>query len=298
MNKTISNEQIDPNVLILDDRFQNRQLNLVHKDSEREASETFRQIQIDNVLMSLKHGEDVHTPLEVFELYGSLYVVDGFHRTMACQQYLANPKARKITVPAKVHRGYSEFDAYMASLTMNVGHGTRLHPSEEYQNKFKRHLADGENIVVQSKREIAKAYSCSDTHGLSIQRALNACIEAGLPLKAEWEQDFSKAAKKLKRALKKRYRDVLDDAFDKDNYPIITKLAAASQGLKEKSPMTESARKSMIKKQIRDIIDSYGAEDFRTALKSVNKELALAVTVKTVWDENETYRRAGGDYDF
>lgn len=294
MNKTTSHEQIDPNLLILDDRFQNRQLNLVHKDTEREASETFRQIQINNVLMSLNHGEAVHTPLEVFELHGRLYVVDGFHRTMACQQYLANPKARKITVPATVHRGYSEFDAYMASLTMNVGHGTRLHPSEEYQNKFKRHLAKGEKLVVQSKREIAKAYSCSDTHGLNIQRALNACIEAGLPLKAEWEKDFAKAARKLKRALKKRYPDVLDDVFDKDDYPIITKLADASKGLIEKAPMTDTARKGMIKQQIRDIIDTQGAEDFRAALKSINKELALAVTVKTVWDENETYRRSGG----
>ncbi|MGI2058028.1 hypothetical protein ACRN9T_12715 [Shewanella baltica] len=295
MNKTTSIEQIDPSQLILDDRFQNRQPNLVHKDSDREASESFRKMQIENVLMSLKHGEDVHTPLEVFELHGSLYVVDGFHRTMACQQYLANPKARKITVPAKVHRGYSEFDAFMASLTMNVGHGTRLHISEEYQNKFKRHLAEGENIVVQSKRDIAKAYSCSDTHGLSIKRALNACIEAGLPSRAEWEKDFSKAAKKLKRALKKRYQNVLDDTFDKDNYPIITKLAAASQGIKEKSPMTETARKAMIKKHIMDMIDTHGAEDFRAALKSVSKELALGVTVKTVWDENETYRRVSDD---
>lgn len=294
MNKTTSNEQIDPSLLKLDDRFQNRQLHLVHKEAEREASETFRQAQISKILINLNHGEDIHTPLEVFELFGSLYVVDGFHRTMACQQYLANPRAKTITVPAIVHRGYSEYDAFMFSLTMNVGHGTRLLPSEEYQNKFKRHLAEGENLVVKSKREIAKAYSCGDTHGLSIQRALNACVEAGLPLKAEWEKDFTKAARKLKRALKKQYRDILDDAFDKDNYPIINKLADAYMGVKEKAPLTEAARKAIIQKQIKDIIDTHGTEDFRAALKAVSKDLALAVTVKTVWDEDETYRRLSG----
>ena len=298
MNKTSNIEQIDPSLLILNDKFQGRQLALVHKDSDREASEAFRQMQIDKVLISLQNGDSIHTPLEAFELYGQLYVVDGFHRTIACQQYLAKTKSKQITVPVIVHRGYSEAEAYLNSLTKNQDHGTALQPSEVYQNKFKAHLMEGENIKVDSKLGLAKKYGSKESQGLHIQRALKACIAAGLPTRAEWMKDYSKAARKLKRALQKQYRDLYDICFDKDDFPIIRKLADASMSLKDREPLSEDKLKMIMKKEIRDMVIKHSPSEFRAALKAVNKELALGLSVKTIWDEEASIKRCGGSVDF
>ena len=297
MTKTSNIEQIDPSLLILNDKFQGRQLALVHKDSDREASEAFRQMQIDKVLISLQNGDSIHTPLEAFELYGQLYVVDGFHRTIACQQYLASSKSKPITVPVIVHRGYTNSEAYLDSLTKNQDHGTPLQPSESYQNKFKAHLMRGVDIEVESKASLAKKYGCQKTQGLHIKRALSACIEAGLPPSNEWMKDDTKACKKLKRALKKRYRDLLDEHFDKDGFPIIRKLADVANGVRERQPLSEEQLKVIMKQEIRDMVIKYSPSEFRAALKAVNKELALGLTVKTAWDEEESIKRCGGDDD-
>jgi hypothetical protein len=98
--------------------------------------------------------------------------VDGFHRTIACQQYLDKTKSKQITVPVIVRRGYSEAEAYLDSLTKNQDHGATLQPSEVYQNKFKAHLMEGENVKVDSKLELAKKYGSKKSQGLHIQRAL------------------------------------------------------------------------------------------------------------------------------
>jgi hypothetical protein len=298
MNKTTDTEQIDPSLLILKNKFQGRQLGVVHKDFDREASEALRQMQIDNVLISLQNGDSIHVPLEAFELEGQLYVVDGFHRTIACQQYLAKTKSKQITVPVIVHRGYTNSEAYLDSLTKNQDHGTPLQPSESYQNKFKAHLMRGVDIEVESKATLAKKYGCQNTQGLYIKRALRACIEAGLPPSNEWMKDDTKACKKLKRALKKQYRDLYDTCFDKDDFPIIRKLADASMGFKDREPLSEDKLKMIMKKEIRDMVIKHSPSEFRAALKAVNKELALGLTVKTAWDEEESIKRCGGDMDF
>jgi hypothetical protein len=283
-------EQIDPSLLILDRRFQGRQTNLIYDESCQAAVEISRQQQIQDVLTSLENGNNIHTPLEACELFGELYVVDGFHRTEACHKFLKANKGINLQVPVLIHRGFTEADIYLMSLTMNRSHGTALSPSERWQNQFKRHLMQGEHIQVGSKRALAKEYDSKESQGLHIQRALNACIEAGLPSSNEWAKNYGKAVTKLKKALIAAYNDLEVFNFDKDNFPIIRPLADASTGRKE-FPV-EQSEEDLRKQKITDathaleeIIVKHGGDCFREALKRLDRQ-ELGLTIKKEWNKS------------
>ncbi|MDZ5119555.1 hypothetical protein OR259_15170 [Vibrio parahaemolyticus] len=238
MMKQCTLEQIDPRQLVLDERFQSRQTQLIAKRADRAASENSRQRQLRNILTSLQNGNGIREPIEAYEIYGELYVVSGFHRTDACRMFLNDNPSQNLLVPVKIYRGYTEAEAYLASLTKNLEHGTALDQSEMWQNKFKQSLMQGENLKILSKRKTAKLFDCSETQGLHIVNAQNACVEVGLPSVKEWSSDYQKAAEKLRKKLMKRF-EVTPDDFDKDGFPIISRLSKAYKGERFDADLSE-----------------------------------------------------------
>lgn len=287
-------EQIDPRQLVLDERFQSRQTQLIAKRADRAASENSRQRQLRNILTSLENGNGIREPIEAYDIYGELYVVSGFHRTEACHKFLKDNPSQNLLVPVKIYRGYTEAEAYLDSLTKNVEHGTALDQSEIWQNKFKQSLMQGENLELLSKRETAKLFDCSETQGLHILNAQKACIEVGLPNVKEWSSDYQKAAEKLRKKLLKRF-EVMPDDFDKDGFPIISRLSKAYKGNRFEAALSEEELElneiSYQKESLKDLIQR-NPMAFRKALNTLDKR-ALGIVVKRSWDENEVILKYG-----
>ncbi|EHK0031557.1 hypothetical protein KB973_000474 [Vibrio parahaemolyticus] len=294
MMKQCTLEQIDPRQLVLDERFQSRQTQLIAKRADRAASENSRQRQLRNILTSLQNGNGIREPIEAYEIYGELYVVSGFHRTDACRMFLNDNPSQNLLVPVKIYRGYTEAEAYLASLTKNLEHGTALDQSEMWQNKFKQSLMQGENLKILSKRKTAKLFDCSETQGLHIVNAQNACVEVGLPSVKEWSSDYQKAAEKLRKKLMKRF-EVTPDDFDKDGFPIISRLSKAYKGERFDADLSEEEL------ELQEIIYQEGVLKeliqrnpmaFRKALNTLDKR-ALGIVVKRSWDANEVILKYG-----
>ncbi|WP_407529647.1 hypothetical protein [Vibrio parahaemolyticus] len=294
MMKHYTLEQIDPRQLVLDERFQSRQTQLIGNKADRAASINSRQRQLKNILTSIENGNGIREPIEAYEIYGELYVVSGFHRTEACHVFLKDNPSKVLSVPVKVYRGYTEAEAYLDSLTKNIEHGTALDQSEMWQNKFKQSLMQGENLKILSKRETAKLFDCSHSQGLHIVNAQKACAEVGLPSFKEWFSDYQKAAEKLRRRLMKRFEVTLCD-FDKDGFPIISRLAKAYKGNKFEAALSEEELElneiSYQKESLKDLIQR-NPMAFRKALNTLDKR-ALGIVVKRSWDENEVILKYG-----
>ena len=294
MMKQCTLEQIDPRQLVLDERFQSRQTQLIAKRADRAASENSRQRQLRNILTSLENGNGIREPIEAYDIYGELYVVSGFHRTEACHKFLKDNPSQNLLVPVKIYRGYTEAEAYLDSLTKNVEHGTALDQSEIWQNKFKQSLMQGENLELLSKRETAKLFDCSESQGLHILNAQKACIEVGLPNVKEWSSDYQKAAEKLRKKLLKRF-EVMPDDFDKDGFPIISRLSKAYKGNRFEAALSEEELElneiSYQKESLKDLIQR-NPMAFRKALNTLDKR-ALGIVVKRSWDENEVILKYG-----
>ncbi|ENP8394536.1 hypothetical protein ACEI02_003779 [Vibrio alginolyticus] len=294
MMKQCTLEQIDPRQLVLDERFQSRQTQLIAKRADRAASENSRQRQLRNILTSLENGNGIREPIEAYDIYGELYVVSGFHRTEACHKFLKDNPSQNLLVPVKIYRGYTEAEAYLDSLTKNVEHGTALDQSEIWQNKFKQSLMQGENLELLSKRETAKLFDCSETQGLHILNAQKACIEVGLPNVKEWSSDYQKAAEKLRKKLMKRF-EVTPDDFDKDGFPTISRLSKAYKGNRFEAALSEEEleQKEIIYQEstLKELIQR-NPMAFRKALNTLDKR-ALGIVVKRSWDENEVILKYG-----
>lgn len=287
MTKHYELEQINPSLLILDERYQSRQTQLIKDTVARAASDNSRQRQLAEIATSLENGNGIKEPIEAYDLYGKLYVVSGFHRTEACHTFLKNNPGKSLLVPVKIYRGYSETEAYLDSLTKNEEHGTALDKSEKMQNRFKQSLLQGENLETVSKRQTAKLFNCSPSQGLNIIRAQAACIETGLPSVSDWMDDYQKAATKLKKKLLSRYEALTSDDFDKDGFPIIRRLADAYEGkdIKDDLSNDELELKEVVRQvtKIEELL-SKNPTAFRKALNRLDKK-ALGIVVKREWDE-------------
>ncbi|HHF2858942.1 hypothetical protein [Vibrio alginolyticus] len=288
MMKQCTLEQIDPRQLVLDERFQSRQTQLIGNKADKAASENSRQRQLRNILTSLENGNGIREPIEAYDIYGELYVVSGFHRTEACHTFLKDNPNKILSVPVKVYRGYTEAEAYLDSLTKNLEHGTALDQSEMWQNKFKQSLMQGENLKILSKRATAKLFDCSHSQGLHIVNAQKACTEVGLPSLKEWLGDYQKAAEKLRKKLMKAFNVELDD-FDKDGFPIISRLSKAYKGEKFDADLSEEELelKEILHQQstLEDLIKRNPIA-FRKALDNLDKK-SLGIVVKRKWDEDK-----------
>ncbi|WP_446639874.1 hypothetical protein [Vibrio sp. PNB22_2_2] len=289
-------EQIDPRQLILDQRFQSRQTQLIATKPDRAASENSRQRQLRNILTSLENGNGIREPIEAYDIYGELYVVSGFHRTEACHMFLKDNPSKSLLVPVKIYRGYTEAEAYLDSLTKNLEHGTALDQSEMWQNKFKQSLMQGENLQIRSKRETAKLFDCSHTQGLHIMNAQKACTEVGLPNVKEWLSDYQKAAEKLRRKLMTRF-EIAPYDFDKDGFPIISRLAKAYKGNRFEDDLSEEEIELReILQQQNTLIELIKRNPiiFRKALDGLDKK-SLGIVVKRKWDEDKVVLKYCGD---
>ncbi|EKB7281573.1 hypothetical protein OOY67_004116 [Vibrio parahaemolyticus] len=288
MTRHYTLEQLNPQLLVLDERFQSRQTNLIGSKADKAASDNSRKRQIDNILTSLGNGNGVKEPIEAYELFGELFVVSGFHRTEACHRFLKNNPNESLLVPVKVFRGYTEAEAYSDSLTKNLEHGTALDKSEVWQNKFKQSLMLGENLQTLSKRGTAKLFDCGETQGLHILNAQKACIAVGLPKVSEWQSDYQKAATRLKRSLMRAYEQLGLEDFDKDGFPIISRLAKAAKGTKYEGDLSDDEleqRETLNQLSKLEELIAKNPITFRKALDMLDKK-ALGLVVKRQWDEN------------
>ncbi|ELB7608517.1 TPA: hypothetical protein RQJ48_003624 [Vibrio vulnificus] len=296
MMKQCTLEQIDPRQLVLDERFQSRQTQLIGNKADRAASENSRKRQLRNILTSLENGNGIREPIEAYDFYGELYVVSGFHRTEACHMFLKDNPSKSLSVPVKIYRGYTEAEAYLDSLTKNLEHGTALDQSEMWQNKFKQSLMEGEGLKTLSKRETAKLFDCSHTQGLHVLNAQKACIEVGLPKVSEWFRNYQKAAEKLRTKLMKAYELQLDD-FDKDGFPIISRLSKAYRGNRFEVDLSDEdieQREVLRQKSTLEELIAANPMAFRKALDSLDKK-ALGIVVKRKWDEEQVILKYSED---
>ncbi|MCE9845995.1 hypothetical protein LZ666_21460, partial [Vibrio antiquarius] len=134
----------------------------------------------------------------------------------------------------------------------------------------------------------AKLFDCSHSQGLHIVNAQKACTEVGLPSLKEWLGDYQKAAEKLRKKLMKAFNVELDD-FDKDGFPIISRLSKAYKGEKFDADLSEEELelKEILHQQstLEDLIKRNPIA-FRKALDNLDKK-SLGIVVKRKWDEDK-----------
>ena len=297
MNKN-NKTMLDASSLVLDEYYQSRQSALDTNNKTKAAAEILKEQQIKEIVVDLESGKGIHTPLKVHEIKGRLYVVSGFHRTLACQKYMRKHKGKQVLVPAYVTPNSTRADAFRDSLTQNAKHGVQLSKSERLHNQFKLQIMEGENVIIQSKRDTATAYGCGNTHGGHLSNALKACKAVGIPTVEEWSKSPQRAAKGLRQRLEAAY-GMMPDSFDKDGFPKARKLAEAYTGIDPLKDLNDDDLEKLAIEHSHNEIEKLLAQDpeaFRKALKRFDRE-ALGISFKREWtpDRAELLYRNGSD---
>ena len=100
-------------------------------------------------------------------------------------------------------------------------------------------------------------------------------------------EDFAVA---LKEKLQEKY-ELSEEHFDGQGFPRIRSLADVYHGIDIPAPLTEDEQRSAdIKKvtfQLTSLLDTYGADLFREALKKVPAKEQMGISLKRTWDEGE-----------
>lgn len=110
---------LDPRELILDPLMQAREPELIKSNKEREAQITKQSMQDSEILKDLLDGKGIRTPITVFEVASKLYVIDGFHRTKACLEYLKKRPDEPICIRAVLIMNRTYNEAFLAAQEMN-----------------------------------------------------------------------------------------------------------------------------------------------------------------------------------
>jgi hypothetical protein len=150
--------------LLLDDAIQPRER--LDDQVLREYTENYTAAEPDH---------EPFPPLDVFDVGGTYYVADGFHRLEAAR------RADRATVPCHVHQG-SKRDAMVFACFANVRRGLRYQHGD-WGRILERLLADPE-IAQRGDRQLATELGVSHTHVWGVRRR----VQAEARLKAELAQ--------------------------------------------------------------------------------------------------------------
>lgn len=290
--KDTSMVELDPRGLTLDPLLQARDPALIAKHKSREAQNTKQADQIVNILDDLLRGAPIRIPIKVFEVKGKLLVVDGFHRTKACLQYLKAKPDENLKVTALLVKNRTYEEAFLTAQQMNKDHGVGVTKEEIIQAGFR-------SLVVQSNfdlsvSQIMKAVSCSKGQANHIQNALKACNEAQKASDVNNGSDIQDRIEAIGDELRLRY-DLTDSAWDSKGFPKIRKLSDAYKGnsnvpVNDEKGWTEYQTKSAVG-EFNKILERYGSGIFREALRASvrNQELGVSVSRKSTWEKATGY---------
>ncbi len=290
--KDTSRVELDPRGLTLDPLLQARDPALIAKHKSREAQNTKQADQIVYILDDLLRGDPIRIPIRVFEVEGKLLVVDGFHRTKACLQYLKKKPDEDLKVTSLLVKNRTYEEAFLTAQQMNKDHGVAVTKEEMIQAGFR-------SLLVQFKfdlsgSQIMKAVSCSKGQANHIQNALKACKEALEASDVNSGSDIQDRIEAIGDGLRLRY-GLTDSAWDSKGFPKIRKLSDAYKGnsnvpVDDEKGWTEHQTKDAIE-QFDKILERYGSGIFREALRASirGQELGVSVSRKSTWEKATGY---------
>ena len=302
MNQYMSDSMftdLDPRTLVLDAMMQAREPELIKKAKLREAQVIKLAQQTDDILEDLLQGGTINVPIEVFEVGAKRYVVDGFHRTTACLEYLKKRPNESFTIRAKVIKNRTYEEAFLAAQGMNETHGVSATKQEVMQSKFRK-LIVAEHFEL-SISEIMETAKLKKTQAAHTRHALLACKEVIDDIRSYKSLPLAERIESLHRALKDKY-DLTASAFDGKSFPLMRVLADAYNG---KDNLYTNGTDEWTKQQMngaersfKKMIEHYGAGIFREALRKVAREeqLDISVTRKASWEAKNGYTEEA-DYE-
>lgn len=302
MNQYMSDSMftdLDPRTLVLDPMMQAREPELIKKAKLREAQVIKLAQQTDDILEDLLQGGAINVPIEVFEVGAKRYVVDGFHRTTACLEYLKKRPNESFTIRAKVIKNRTYEETFLAAQEMNKSHGVSVTKEEETQSKFRKLIVDAKfELSITDIRETAKLKKTQAAH---TRHALLACKEAIEGIQAFESLPFAERIESLRKALADKY-DLTASAFDGKGFPKMRKLADVYSGKENlfvdgTDEWTQHQMKGA-ERSFKKMIEHYGAGIFREALRKVAREeqLEISVTRKATWEAKNGYTKEA-DYE-
>ncbi|GAA5191487.1 ParB/Srx family N-terminal domain-containing protein [Ferrimonas gelatinilytica] len=275
MSKPIIKD-ISPSVVTLDPKMQARDTSLINNKRDRQAQEVKQAKQDKELLEDIRNGHGIRQPIEVFEVGGKLYVVDGFHRTQAALNWNnENPEA-PITLQAEVHPSKTYLQAFMRAQYVNQNHGVGVTHEEVFQSKFRALILDRQFKF--SVSQLKKLLTCSQGQAAHARRALLACGEALAMFPAVGKEDVEGTVEALSDGLEM----ATPSMFDSQGFPKVRPLSNAVLGLQFSDlsdDELERKQRDIIQRNVAKMVDYYGADLFREALRRAVAGTGLGISV-------------------
>ncbi|HCG6987950.1 TPA: hypothetical protein NJ318_005412 [Vibrio parahaemolyticus] len=273
--------ELDPRTLTLDPAMQARDVELIKDKQLRAAQEIKQAAQDKEILEDLRNGQPIRQAITVFEVEGTFYVVDGFHRTGACLTHLKENPDADLFIPALLVENRTYQEAFTQAQEANQSHGVGVTQDEVMQSKFRALIVSKQFEL--SVSQVASAVGCSRGQAGHIARGLKACEEAlGDYINTELT-DLDSFTEQLKEGLECKY-DLPQSAWDSKGFPKIRRLSDAITG-KDNLPSdmnNDEWEQHQIKGASNDIsriLETYGADYFREGLRKAVKGTGLGVSV-------------------
>mgnify|MGYP000586444681 CR=1 FL=1 len=291
MNQYMSDssfKDIDPRTVKLDPAMQARDTDLIRDKNTRRAQELKQASQSKEILDDLHNGIGIKQSIQVFEVSGELYVVDGFHRVGAALKYMKEAKREDFKVRALVIKNRTYTEAFLAAQEANQSHGVGVTKDEVNQSKFRGLVVAGKYDY--SVSDIQKLVGCSRGQAAHVAKALKACGEAVKATVEDYEslQGF---IEELQRQLSNKYPSQLSNStWDAQGFPKVRRLsdAVAGRSYMPEDESDEEYRQHLIQEvyaKIDSIIESVGEDAFREGLrkKARGSTLGISITKRDNW---------------
>ena len=280
---------IDPRKLTLDLALQARDVTLI-KDKLLRSSQEYRQANQDKELLEdLNNGLPIHTLIKVFIVNDRFLVIDGFHRTKACLEYLRKNPDNDLTIPALVFKNRSYKEAVAAAQDVNQNHGVSVTSDEIMQSKFRKLIIEGKFSL--SISEVMKIVGCSRGQAAHICKGLKACGQCFTsPEQLEFTnlQEFISI---LEDGLSAQM-ELANNIWDSNGFPKIRKLSDAVSGKGFAGGILddeawEASQVNGVKSDLAKLIDIYGDDFFREGFRKHIKGsgLGISITNRNKWLE-------------
>lgn len=289
MTEYLPTIKLDPRKLTLDPAMQARDVELIRDKQLRAAQEIKQASQDKDILEDLRNGLPIRQPIKVYEVGGTLYVVDGFHRTDACFKYLKENPEAELLIPALMLENKTYQEAFTAAQEANQSHGVGVTQDEIIQSKFRALIVSKQFEL--SVSQIASDVGCSRGQAAHIGRGLKACKEALSDCLSIELTDLNTFTEQLKEGLKRHY-DLPQSSWDSRGFPKIRRLSDAVAG-KDNLPTDinndewEQYQVKSASADFKRLLDRYGEDYFREGLRKAVKGygLGISVSLRSKWLE-------------
>ncbi|HCM1570084.1 TPA: hypothetical protein N2955_002057 [Vibrio parahaemolyticus] len=279
-------EYLDPRILILDPAMQARDVELIQDKRVRSAQEIKQESQSKEILEDLRNGQPIRQPITVFVVDDKYYVVDGFHRTGACLEYLAENPNTELKINSRVIYNRTYIEAFSVAQDANQSHGVGVTHDEIMQAKFRKLIVNKEFGL--SVSQVVKIVGCSRGQAAHIARNLKTCGEAlGDDIYMNIV-DLESFVERLRFGLESKYH-LPSNCWDSKGFPKIRRLSDAITG---KDNMSNLDDEKWEQQQIKDVSNSlsrlitfYGEDIFREGLRKVTRgsQLGISISQRNKW---------------